>query len=129
VDPAEENKKKAWTMLMNGTSFTGVKQKLGADAGAAAIKAVMAEITMPTPEEITMRTNEELSRLAEALMPKARKGDEVSINAIVRIKQVQQQLILTYAATAPYKHEETELERFRKEKEARQQKNTSKYKP
>jgi len=68
----------------------------------------------------------QLSDLLKRIMPKAQKGDESAVNAVVKIMQVQQQMLLKFGKPAP--KEPTSLERFRQESETRHRKNTSKYK-
>ena len=129
-DPAAKEKAakaKALTMLLNGASPRSIKELLGADADTA-IEAVLGDIAVTSVESTTKLNVERLSYLATCLMPKAKKGNEVAINAVVKIMQVQQQLVLAYnVACAP--HTDSDLERFRDSREARRNKNTSAYRP
>jgi hypothetical protein len=110
-------------MLLSGASERTMRVKLGVDADIA-IAAVLNDIRVSDIETTTKINMERLSNLMTGLMPKAEKGNEVAINAVIKIMQVQQQLILAYQASAP--KEPTPLDKFREPKGSGGKKNMRK---
>jgi hypothetical protein len=106
-------KAKAWELLITGKSLAAIRSEIGEGADAA-VQAVMKEIVVPSASEATKMNVERLSHLAASLMPKAEKGDEVAINAVVKIFRTQLDMIIALAESEGENGKRSTLSEFRR---------------
>jgi hypothetical protein len=102
------------TMIIEGASHADIVRSIG-EGAAELIESVIKEIVVPDPESATKIGHERLAYLSRQLMPKAETGNEVAINAVVKIIQVQQQLI--FGLSELKRSEAAERARIEAEKE------------
>lgn len=109
-------------MILAGLPLSAIKKQVAEKD----LKEALDEIVIPSAEIAVKMNIERLSFLVGKLMTAAQGGDESAVNSIVKILQVQQQMILEYREFQP--DEKTQLEQFRERKEAQKNKNSRKYK-
>ncbi|MFP3156326.1 hypothetical protein LQZ18_18260 [Lachnospiraceae bacterium ZAX-1] len=82
---------------------------------------------LPTVEEFTKTSFEELGELHRFLFPKAKQADEVAIKATISVIEARQKLLIS--ARRGETDETTALSKFRNQKQAVAKKNKAKFEP
>ncbi len=76
-------------------------------------------------EELLLEDYKELTRLLDKWLPKADQ-EETAVNAVVKLIKQREQTLVKYNEITP--DDDSQLERFRKQREERKNKNSRKFK-